>query len=338
MHGPPKNAVMTFLNKIYNIYKTERERCLGENVKILYKNYAPTLPEGREKIYLFWFRGKMNFGDRLSPIITKILSGREIKSEPPARPKIPHLLAIGTILQFARDDDIIWGTGFRNDRLMNTARLDVRAVRGPLTRKYLQDKKIECPEVYGDPAILMPYLFKPAVKKEKFGIGIAKHYSDKSDFQKFRNYNIKEIDITQNPLKVIMDICSCEVILSSCLHAIITAESYGIPTCWLYPEESLWITQEPIIKYQDYYLSTLREPLPYRYSSGDLDIETAIKMAHKNKRPEFECEKLLMSFPFLRRGISSIGHLNDFLINDIVTDVSKFLVVGKTISKIYNMV
>lgn len=49
--------------------------------------------------------------------------------------------------------DTIWGTGINgkvSEDLHKFEKLDVRAVRGPLTRNYLISKGINCPEVYGD--------------------------------------------------------------------------------------------------------------------------------------------------------------------------------------------
>ncbi|MGY0627456.1 MAG: polysaccharide pyruvyl transferase family protein, partial [Paraglaciecola chathamensis] len=72
------------------------------------------------------------------------------------------LLSIGSVLHFAENNDVLWGTG-RNGKVREDIhrfeKLDVRAVRGPLTREYLISKGIECPEVYGDPAILTPHFY-----------------------------------------------------------------------------------------------------------------------------------------------------------------------------------
>ena len=62
---------------------------------------------------------------------------------------------------------IIWGAGVIDDKANLPAKpLKVLAVRGPLSRKYLLKKGIECPEIYGDPAMLMKYIYKPILLKK----------------------------------------------------------------------------------------------------------------------------------------------------------------------------
>jgi pyruvyltransferase len=159
----------------------------------------------------------------------------------------------------------------------------------------------------------MPYLFKPVVQRKK-GIGIIKHYADQTRLDALSSDEIREINAQQDPLKVIQEICECDVILSSSLHGVIIADSYGIPACWLNPEAKLWIKPEPIIKYQDYYLSTHRDPVVYEYTQESLNIDKAIKIAFNNRKPMFNCLSLLKTFPFLRSEITSLEDLNQFII------------------------
>ena len=61
---------------------------------------------------------------------------------------------------------IIWGGGvIDNKSSLREKPLKVCAVRGPLTRQYLLEKGNKCPAIYGDPAMLIKYIYEPQVKK-----------------------------------------------------------------------------------------------------------------------------------------------------------------------------
>lgn len=75
----------------------------------------------------------------------------------------PYIMGIGSILTlFPIKNSIIWGSGIISEKAPIKGRpQEVRAVRGPLTRQRLLDQGINCPEVYGDPALLLPFFYKP---------------------------------------------------------------------------------------------------------------------------------------------------------------------------------
>ena len=76
---------------------------------------------------------------------------------------------------------IIWGAGtIAGTAKLHYKPLKVCAVRGKLTRKYLLEQGIDCPEIYGDPALLLPKIYQPKVEKQ-YKLGIIPHYVDQEN-------------------------------------------------------------------------------------------------------------------------------------------------------------
>lgn len=121
------------------------------------------------------FRG-YNLGDYLARVVVEFMLKRKDLSLNSPVTGIKYLNSIGSNLLLSYQNATIWGSGiereypgFRN--LFHTypvRRLDIRAVRGPLTRYYLERLGHRCPKVYGDPAILMPLIYTPPPIHPKF--------------------------------------------------------------------------------------------------------------------------------------------------------------------------
>lgn len=187
-------------------------------------------------IECFYAKNKPNYGDLLTPMIVKYVSGQDTTHVPGNQEG--KLLVIGSGMnRWLRKGDTVWGYGSRNTDKFGKINVPegVRfwAVRGKMTRENIlkDNPDIEVPEVYGDPACLMPLIYTPPKKKE-YEIGLIPHYVDKQRFHVL-NPKIKIIDVFSDPIKIINDINKCEVIISTSLHGTITAEAYGIPVVWL---------------------------------------------------------------------------------------------------------
>jgi hypothetical protein len=114
-----------------------------------------------------------NFGDYLGLAMMERLVGPIVSVSSscpkPPRSRCAHarqLHTIGSIVHCASSDDMIWGSGQRSADILHVfgrdsqyAQLECFAVRGPRTRTGLQAKGCACPEVYGDPGLLFPFLF-----------------------------------------------------------------------------------------------------------------------------------------------------------------------------------
>jgi len=204
---------------------------------------------------LMYCSGSKNYGDGVGPdFIQKLCCIRKIKTVSATnKANKKYCLAIGSILRFASENCIVWGSGFisSDDDLgkntwkgKNTSKVyqtpyDILSVRGPKTRGKLIDMGIQCPEEYGDPLFVAPLVYN---SKEiiRYDIGIIPHYIDNLDVnmsnlvKKLKNMNltVKTIDIltSHNPNQLIDEIQSCKKIISSSLHGVIISMAYGKDT------------------------------------------------------------------------------------------------------------
>lgn len=198
----------------------------------------------------YWWPAQ-NFGDTLSPIILEWVLKEKI--EYAKRSDTGKILAVGSILVAIKNDDVVWGSGTnRPDLIIRTPKgAKFLAVRGPLTKSMIRGAEV--PEVYGDPALLLPLIYRPEIEK-KYETGIVPHYVDKHLVNLRPGQRI--IDIQADWKKVVEGILSCEKIISSSLHGLIAAEAYGIPAAWIKLGNKIRGCE---FKFNDYFLGTGRK-------------------------------------------------------------------------------
>ena len=237
-----------------------------------------------------------NFGDRLSPIIINLLTGQPARHTTIGRTK---LLALGSIFFALNDYDLVWGSGLLDSThikfALNKPNVKYYAVRGPETRKLLNQNGIDCPQIYGDPAQLLPYLIQNDLVK-KYKIGIVPHFTHYSGFKQIarRNKDIKVINVQKPVIQVCQEILACEIILSSSLHGIILSESYGIPALMLTSQQPL---HADFLKFEDYFHATGRSLTMARFTE-ESSIYRLENLALIQPTPKIDLNPLLRSFPF----------------------------------------
>ena len=213
-------------------------------------------------VYLSFDAHRNNLGDILSPIIANHFSSKKVVRISKRKcHSVEHYFMIGSILQRCTSKSIIWGSGLiLENSICKEKPKKILAVRGPLTRKKLIEQEIECPKIYGDPALLLPEVYPPSNKKPTYKLGIIPHYLDKNDpfLKKFKDHvDISIIDIqNKEPLKVIDKMMNCEKIISSSLHGIIISDAYHIPSLWTQFSNPI---AEDNFKFQDYFASVGRK-------------------------------------------------------------------------------
>jgi pyruvyltransferase len=228
-----------------------------------------------------------NFGDLLGPLlIERILAMYDL--DPRAALRSRRLISVGSVLHYAHDNDVVWGTGVNGktpsiDYVFRS--LDVRAVRGPRTRDFLLGRGITVPAVFGDPALLLPLVLPELARcsqVKRYPLTVVPNFNDFSAYE-----TTPELLDPRSPVGVCLDrIARSEFIVGSSLHAIVVAESLGIPA------RLVSSPNEDTLKYEDYYLGTGR---PNAETAGT--VKDAIRMGGE-RGPIFDSAQLLGAFPF----------------------------------------
>lgn len=185
-----------------------------------------------------------------------------------------------------------------------TTKADIRAVRGPLTREAILKEGGKCPEIYGDPAIIMPRLYTPKIGA-KHKAGLILHHTQETPtthvLAKTCGFHQISIDrVRDEQLENFIDeVCSCQKIFSSSLHGIILAQAYGIPAQWIQ------ITNTPIHrdanhKFADYFLGAglpVQKPISIELTKESLSQLMQISPERVHISSDL-IERLLEVFPF----------------------------------------
>lgn len=249
-----------------------------------------------KKVSLFWFKfskGKGNFGDELNPYIferltdtpfqyidIRLLNDNKVRAfiilisnllrnqigireftryliyNTIYKPKV--FLAIGSVLQLCNyKKSVIWGSGIIATD-MKVPQGHYLAVRGLETVNRVRSLGNVCSDIVGDPAILLPRIYKAASGK-KYKIGIVPHYAHFDRIKsKFMQEGIIVINLLGNITDIIDAINQCELTVSTSLHGIIVSHSYGVSSVWAEFKESKLFGDG--IKYYDYFSSVKLKP------------------------------------------------------------------------------
>ena len=246
-----------------------------------------------------------NWGDYVNVKLAELISSKVII---PSRyfAFTPKISMMGSILPWSMDNEtIVWGSGCLDSNSPQWDSVEkpkkVLAVRGPLTRLVLLEHGIDCPEVYGDPALLFPRYYYPTIEK-KFKYGIILHVgtsvSEKiiDELKSIYGDSICLID-PKNFSKwneFIDSILLCENIVSSSLHGIIVADAYKVPNVWI----SVTNQEHPDnnFKFKDYYLSIGKIISSPVYYKDKVIIEEKLK---EWGEPTINLDKLLNVCPLI---------------------------------------
>jgi len=260
------------------------------------------------KVPLNYFTYRSNFGDLLSPWLVQQMTGCEVVL---ADRKKPHYVVIGSIVNQGTDHSIYWGTGTYGTEGIGEVPKGARytAVRGPLTQAKLSASKgfgIDVPEIYGDPALLLPLYYAPQVPiTHEYGVVV--RWSERAWADATYGEGVKLIDFARADIEeVITELLSCRRIVTSSLHGLIVGDAYGIPNAWLASDSP----RGGVYKFYDYFASVDKFRRPHRFDPTAEPVTTdllARQFTFSDQAIDFDYRSLLDSSPFLRRKVNGQG-------------------------------
>lgn len=210
-----------------------------------------------DKVLLKYYDLENNWGDKVNPYIFEKLTGKQVISSNSIFNFLnkTKILGVGSLIVGDLSNSIIWGSGVIADQIkLEIKPKKILALRGHYSLKKIQEVGGNC-EIFGDPVLLFPEFFSNKNVEKKYKYGIIPHFKDKASvgiqkIAQLQNPEIKIIDIQSGIEEFVIDVLSCENILSSSLHGLILAETYGIPTCRIVLSNKI---EGGDFKFYDYY-------------------------------------------------------------------------------------
>lgn len=192
---------------------------------------------------------------------------------------------------------VIWSAGFLSSQVGKEIplrrKIEVASVRGELSKERVEKavgRKLNI--TTGDGGLLASELLRGKIEK-KYTLGIIPHEKERGEpkfkaiADSFKHSII--IDVTGDTDQVLREISSCELILSSSLHGLIVADSFGIPNRRAILTSKL---AGDGFKFRDYYSSFHVSPEPINLNNtanirfSDIEDKYFIEEAAVEKKKE----------------------------------------------------
>ena len=246
------------------------------------------------QVNLVWWKKQVNLGDYLATVIFQWMLERKHISSLHVN-KTTNLMAVGSLIGMGNFDATIWGSGIHCFgtvkavmRHCKYVHYDIRAVRGPVTKEILKAAGYSVENCFeGDPAILMPFIYEETNPVKKYDYSLIQHLSTTNNHVEKGLHTISIS--TTNYQHFISELLASKKVISSSLHGIILAETYGVPAIFLNNG-----MENELLKYYDWYFST-----------GRMNVKMANNMQEAMQMvpmplPDITAmqKKLLDSFPY----------------------------------------
>lgn len=221
-----------------------------------------------------------------------------------------YIVSIGSVLSaYSSSRCIVWGTGIisENEKIRKSIFL---AVRGKYTLNAVRKTGCNTPITLGDPALLLPIVYEPTVRKV-YKLGIIPHiihYEYVMNFFISDEINVINLNCSDTE-KIVNEIFSCEYTISTSLHGLIVSHAYGIKSLWYQiPEIPLWGDG---VKFNDYFSSVkIPEYKPFTLTQN-LDIDYIIHNIEENNH----INKMYIDLKSLQKELLNVA---PFLVRDEV--------------------
>lgn len=233
-----KNELLTLWVQIRDLY--------------LYIFHKAIIVNGYVDDRTWWGVHHRNWGDELNYYLIKEITGRPVifyQNFILAKIlKLKNYMCIGTMLDAnncSNKQTIVWGAGVSGYERDFVTPKEILAIRGKKTKEFAERYGKTCPSIFGDPALLMPLIYQPSTNRQlpttqRYKVGLIPHISDAKhpmtqEIKEKCPEDVRIIDLAhyEKWTDVIDEICSCDYILSSSLHGLVTADAYHIPNYWI---------------------------------------------------------------------------------------------------------
>jgi hypothetical protein len=271
-----------------------------------------TDPIKESEVPAYWWDDRTNFGDLLAPWVVELVTGRRAHNTRGRPGAGDALVSVGSLInQLERPGLDIWGSGviaaLRRDaiaRLRTRKPRKIHAVRGWLTRRELiTGLGWEVPEVFGDPALLLPRFFSPPTRAAAGETLVIPHYQHKALFAGLHDDAARVVDVERDAMTVVSEIAGASRIIATSLHGIIIAHAYGVPWTWLAVGDLTLAGDQ--FKFEDFFTvldrQAVSQSVAYQADIPELKMKP---LADKATVPasRYTFDELLQAFPANFRG------------------------------------
>tara|TARA_B110000196_G_scaffold320339_1_gene342078 strand:- start:5747 stop:6745 length:999 start_codon:yes stop_codon:yes gene_type:complete len=299
-----KGAIKALL-PVYLSDKIKRVLNKDSSVRIYCKETILVVDKKNSKVQglepVFYWDDAPNFGDVIGPFLVSNIVNKPVVNI--YRNNLPGLITVGSIFQeIDRKGMVVWGSGLIDEPSKSTLlrikknKPTILSLRGKETARVLANAGINIPDEnsYGDPALLLPLFYTPKESKQAL-IGLCPHYIHKKLFASYvvDQNGCKIIDVQKDLQQVVDEIVSSDVCISTSLHGLIIAQSYGIPWVWLEIVDDNLVGND--FKFRDFF-STIDESQVSRIQVKSKDVSNLdyASLAESAKLPSKRYDESLM--------------------------------------------